>query len=337
MQTMKQLFQGKRKLITIPVVGILALAFFPIAIGLGLGYLIFKKVGNTKVRYISLAAVGLLTLFFGSTWVAAMSSPSKTPPVAVQSEQTAKVDTNQSQATKPVEQNTSPTPTFKPQTAPANKNIVLAKVVEVVDGDTIKVDLGSGNIKTVRYIGIDTPETVDPRKTVQCFGKEASAKNKELVGGGTVGLEKDVSETDKYGRLLRYVYMGDLFINQELVAQGYAHSSSYPPDIKYQDKFTASEKQARASNKGLWGACSTPSPTPKPATNTNSGTSSGGSTGTTNTQQSNTYSGGDKDCKDFATQAEAQAYFNSKGGSASNNVDRLDGNDHDGRVCESLP
>ena len=168
------------------------------------------------------------------------------------------------------------------------------------------------------------------------WGKEASAKNKELVGGGTVGLEKDVSETDKYGRLLRYVYMGDLFINQELVAQGYATAVSYPPDIKYQDKFRQSEQQARSSNKGLWGTCNTASPTPKPVTNTTSGTSTGGSTGTTNTQ-SNTYSGGDKDCKDFSTQAEAQAYFNSKGGSASNNVDRLDGNDHDGRVCESLP
>lgn len=333
---MKSLFQGKRKLISIPVLGILALAFFPIAIGLGLGYLIFKKVGNTKVRYTSLVVIGLLTLFFGSTWVAAMSSPSKPSTAIVQSEQTAKVYLNKSQAEKPSEQPTSITPTFKPQTAPANKNIVLAKVTEVVDGDTIKVDLGNGNIKTVRYIGIDTPETVDPRKSVQCFGKEASAKNKELVGGSTVGLEKDVSETDKYGRLLRYVYMGDLFINQELVVQGYAHASSYPPDVKYQDKLNASQQQARAANKGLWRACNTPSPTPKPAT-TNSNTTTGGSTGTTNTQSSNTYSGGDKDCKDFSTQTEAQAYFNSKGGSASNNVDRLDGSDHDGRVCESLP
>lgn len=336
MQSVKQLFRGKRKFISIPVLGILALAFFPIAIGLGLGYLIFKKVGNTKVRYASLAIVGLLTLFFGSTWVAAMSSPTK--PQTAEVKQAAQIDYNESQATKPVEENPSPTPTFAPQTAPANKNIVLARVTEVVDGDTIKVDLGNGNIKTVRYIGIDTPETVDPRKTVQCFGKEASAKNKELVGGGTVGLEKDVSETDKYGRLLRYVYMGDLFINQELVAQGYAHASSYPPDIKYQNKLNASQQQARAANKGLWGACNTssPTPTPKPVT-TNSGTTTGGSTGTTNTQTNNTYSGGDKDCKDFSTQAEAQAYFNSKGGSATNNVDRLDGNDHDGKVCESLP
>lgn len=334
---MKRLFQGKRKFVSIPVVGILGLAFFPIAIGLLLGYLAYKKIGNAKVRYISVAVIGLLTLFFGSTWVAAMSSPTKPSTAIVQSEQTAKVDFNESQATKPVEQNTSPTPTFKPQTAPANKNIVLAKVTEVVDGDTIKVDLGNGNIKTVRYIGIDTPETVDPRKSVQCFGKEASAKNKELVGGGTVGLEKDVSETDKYGRLLRYVYMGDLFINQELVAQGYAHASAYPPDVKYQDKFTTAEQQARTSNKGLWGTCNTPSPTPKPATTNSGTTTTGESTGTSNTQQSNTYSGGDKDCKDFSTQAEAQAYFNSKGGSVTNNVDRLDGSDHDGRVCESLP
>lgn len=335
---MKSLFQGKRKFISIPLIGILALAFFPIAIGLGLGYLIFKKVGNTKVRYTSLAVVGLLTLFIGSTWVAAMSSPSK-PQDAKTAEvkQTAQVDYNESQATKPVKVSQSPTP-FKSQTAPNNPNIVLAKVIKVVDGDTIEVDLGEGNKKTVRYIGIDTPETVDPRKPVQCFAKEASAKNKELVEGGIVGLEKDVSETDKYGRLLRYVYMGDLFINQVLVAEGYAYASSYPPDVKYQSKLKQSEQQARAANKGLWGACSTPSPTAKtntvqPTTKaTTQQNTTGGST-TTN----NTYSGGDKDCKDFSTQAEAQAYFNSRGGSASNNVDRLDGSDHDGVVCESLP
>src|SRR3990172_7201954 len=77
------------------------------------------------------------------------------------------------------------------------------KVTRVIDGDTI--ELGDG--RRVRYIGIDTPETVDPRKPVECFGKEAAAKNRELVDGKMVEMEKDASETDKYGRLLRYIYV----------------------------------------------------------------------------------------------------------------------------------
>lgn len=124
-------------------------------------------------------------------------------------------------------------------------------VSRVLDGDTIEID---GGVK-VRYIGIDTPETVDPRKAVQCYGKEASNKNKELVDGKKVRLEKDVSETDKYGRLLRYVYLDSVFVNQYLVAEGFAKASSYPPDVKYQEIFRAAEKSARESSKGLWGSC----------------------------------------------------------------------------------
>lgn len=130
-------------------------------------------------------------------------------------------------------------------------------VTRVVDGDTIEISGG----QKVRYIGIDTPETVHPEKPIQCFGKEASQKNKELVEGKLVRLEKDVSETDKYGRLLRYVYLENddptqtIFINDYLVRQGYAHSSSYPPDIKYQTQFQQSEADARDNNRGLWSTC----------------------------------------------------------------------------------
>lgn len=127
----------------------------------------------------------------------------------------------------------------------------LFKVTRVVDGDTIELENG----ERVRYIGIDTPETVDPRKPVQCFGVEASKKNKELVEGKSVRLEKDVTDRDKYNRLLRYVWIGDTFINLELVKQGFAHSYSYPPDIKYQDQFRAAQKEARETKAGLWGAC----------------------------------------------------------------------------------
>jgi len=127
----------------------------------------------------------------------------------------------------------------------------LVKVVRVIDGDTIEIEGG----EHVRYIGIDTSETVDPRKPVQCFGVEASNKNKELIEGKMVRLEKDITDRDKYNRLLRYVYVSDTFINLELVKQGFAYSYSYPPDIKYQDQFVKAQQEARVAKRGLWNAC----------------------------------------------------------------------------------
>lgn len=130
-----------------------------------------------------------------------------------------------------------------------------AKVARVVDGDTIVLNTG----QKVRYIGMNTPETVDPRKPVQCFGKEASAENKTLVGGKMVRIVKDVSETDRYGRLLRYVYVqtdnGEIFVNETLVREGYARATSYPPDIAKQDIFRAAEQDAREHGRGLWSTC----------------------------------------------------------------------------------
>jgi len=126
-----------------------------------------------------------------------------------------------------------------------------ARVTRVIDGDTIELENG----QKVRYIGINTPETVDPRKTVECFGEEASAKNKELVEGKTIKLEKDVSETDKYSRLLRYVYVDNIFVNDYLVRQGFAYASTFPPDVKYQDQFRGAEQEAKGNSRGLWGTC----------------------------------------------------------------------------------
>lgn len=126
-------------------------------------------------------------------------------------------------------------------------------VTKVVDGDTIRVDI-DGTSVAVRYIGVDTPETVHPSKPVECFGAEASARNAALVAGQRVRLEKDVSETDRYGRLLRYVYVGDTLVNLALVADGYAHASSYPPDVAHDAEFLAAERAAREAKVGLWGA-----------------------------------------------------------------------------------
>lgn len=130
-----------------------------------------------------------------------------------------------------------------------------AKVVEVVDGDTVVLDTG----ETVRYVGIDTPETKHPRLGVQCFGKTASEKNADLVLGKSVRLEKDTSETDKYNRLLRFLYIpteqGELFVNDYLVREGYAKAVTYPPDVKYADRFKEAQREAKANNRGLWGEC----------------------------------------------------------------------------------
>ncbi|KXK08641.1 MAG: Thermonuclease precursor [Microgenomates bacterium OLB22] len=126
-------------------------------------------------------------------------------------------------------------------------------VVTVVDGDTIRL----ANGQTVRYIGINTPELNKGKGLPQCFAQEATDANKRLVLGRSVRLVKDVSETDKYGRLLRYVYVGDTFVNEQLVVEGYAHASTYPPDVLFAPMFSAREQDARQQKRGLWadGAC----------------------------------------------------------------------------------
>jgi len=134
-----------------------------------------------------------------------------------------------------------------------------AQVTRVVDGDTIEV-LMAGTTYKVRYIGVDTPETVDPRRPVGCFGREASERNRQLVEGKTVALEKDISETDKYERLLRYVWVGGEMVNATLVREGYAMAITYPPDVKYQDLFRSLQEEARDAGLGLWGPACIPTP-----------------------------------------------------------------------------
>ncbi len=118
-----------------------------------------------------------------------------------------------------------------------------ASVLRIVDGDTIDVDL-AGETLRVRYIGINTPE-----RDEACF-EAATAANRALVGGRAVTLVRDVSETDPYGRLLRYVYVGGLSVNAELVREGYAEAVEYPPDLAHAAEFAALEAAARASGLG---------------------------------------------------------------------------------------
>ncbi len=129
-----------------------------------------------------------------------------------------------------------------------NSKEELVKVVRVIDGDTIVLENG----KIVRYLGIDTPELNIKKGKPECYSIEAKKKNEELVLGKKVRLEKDVSETDKYGRLLRYVYVETIFVNEYLVREGYATILTYPPDVKYADLFLKFQQEARENQRGLW-------------------------------------------------------------------------------------
>ncbi|MCE9541807.1 thermonuclease family protein [Candidatus Kaiserbacteria bacterium] len=210
-------------------------------------------------------------------------------------------------------------------------------VVKVVDGDTITV-LKNGKNMTVRLIGVDTPETVDPRKPVQCFGKEASDETKKILGGQYARLELDPSqgEFDKYGRTLAYVYAPanirpeGILVNEYLISEGYAHEYTYNLPYKYQKEFKAAEVSARTNEKGLWapGACAgSISVAPK---NTLASVSGSYVPSKTYDCTKNSYN-----CSDFSSHAEAQYVFGLCGGDG-NDVHRLD-SDKDGSVCEALP
>jgi micrococcal nuclease len=132
----------------------------------------------------------------------------------------------------------------------------LVLVSRVIDGDTIEIEGGT----KVRLIGIDTPEMFKKGET-ECFGEEAKNYLEDLVSGKMVKLDKDISDTDRYGRLLRYAYTDfsdesdAIFINDILVRNGYARTSTFPPDVKNKDTFLESEKYARDNYLGLWSAC----------------------------------------------------------------------------------
>ena len=134
-------------------------------------------------------------------------------------------------------------------------------VTHILDGDTFKAKIGS-HIVTVRMLGIDTPETVDPRKPVQCFGKEASDETKSLLTGKNVRLKLNPSreEKDKYGRYLAYVYLQaepEVFINEYLLENGYAREYTYSKSVPhmFQKEFKSIENTAKEGKKGLWGKC----------------------------------------------------------------------------------
>lgn len=200
---------------------------------------------------------------------------------------------------------------------------VPARVVNVVDGDTIDVVIGEQNY-AVRYIGMNTPERGDPS------GPAATNFNSSLVKDQVVTLVKDVSETDSFGRLLRYVFVGDLFVNYELVRQGYATATSYPPDTACDLTYQTGQLEAQVSKVGMWAVMIQPTlpvrlaptvPVSVPPTQPPVGG------GTCNC------SGPDLDCGDLGSHTNAQACFDycrSQGFGDVFNLDR----DNDGLACE---
>lgn len=135
----------------------------------------------------------------------------------------------------------------------ASEGIELVEVIEVIDGDTIRV-LIDGEVESVRYIGIDTPEPYRDGKPA-CYSQEASVRNQELVENRFVKLIADVEDKDKYDRLLRYVYVDDLFINEVLVSEGYAKTLPIKPNTKHAREFKELQDTAKERGLGLWGEC----------------------------------------------------------------------------------
>jgi len=132
----------------------------------------------------------------------------------------------------------------------------VGRVLRVVDGDTIQVEVG-GRREKVRYIGVDTPESVKPGTPVECFAKRASAYNARLVAGERVRLVSDAEPRDRYGRLLAYVYRvrDGRFVNAALVRHGYAEPLTVPPNVAHAAQFRRLASAARRAGRGLWSAC----------------------------------------------------------------------------------
>jgi micrococcal nuclease len=129
-----------------------------------------------------------------------------------------------------------------------------ARVERVVDGDTIVVRL-DGRRERVRYIGVDTPESVKPGVRVQCFAEAAAAENRRLVLGRTVRLEYDAEARDRYGRLLAYVWRGDVLVNAELVRRGYGKPLEIAPNLAHAAELRRLASEARRAGRGLWSRC----------------------------------------------------------------------------------
>lgn len=237
-----------------------------------------------------------------------------------------------------------PEPEPEPEPAPEPEPVdpleergTVVTVSRVVDGDTVEVRPAIDGVADIRLIGVDTPETYGGTEP---YGAEASTFTEEVLSGQRVALEFDAERVDQYDRVLAYVWLEeDTMFNEILVREGYAQVATFPPNVKYTDRFLAAQEQARVEGAGLWGlsedqlcqladrdngigggcVAPEPAPVPEPAPAPES-------------TPVPLPSGGDLDCGDFATQAEAQAVYDAD----PSDPNGLDG-EGDGTPCESLP
>jgi micrococcal nuclease len=212
-------------------------------------------------------------------------------------------------------------------------NDATVTVTRVVDGDTIDISPSVEERSRVRLIGMDTP---DVHFGTQLYGPEASAFAKRELDGEKVMLELDVQKIDPYGRLLAYVYLtnGEMF-NETLLREGYAQVATFPPNVKYVDRFLEAQREARAANRGLWGLSAAELCQQTDRNNGIGGGCSGSEPESPAASRSaSPESGGDSnlDCASFDTHEEAQRVFEQ----ALSDPHYLDG-DGDGVVCEELP
>ncbi|MED0670579.1 thermonuclease family protein [Aneurinibacillus aneurinilyticus] len=183
--------------------------------------------------------------------IALTACSTKHPDIQTNQQQETKVTAVTPPATAPAAQPASKQTTAAPQTATGK--LIPAKIISVTDGDTMKVEL-NGKKETIRLLLVDTPEVKHPSKPVQPFGPEASAFAKQILKEGKeVQIEIDVSERDKYGRLLAYLWVDGKMFNEMLLEKGLARVAYvYPPNIKYVDQFRAIQKKAQTAGIGIW-------------------------------------------------------------------------------------
>jgi micrococcal nuclease len=210
-----------------------------------------------------------------------------------------------------------------------------AKVTSVVDGDTVRVQRPEGEEETLRLIGIDTPETKHPTKPVECFGRQASQRARDILADRRVTLSFDETQDrrDRYGRLLAYIILPDgTNFNKQMIAEGYAFEYTYRVPYPYQDEFKQAQRLARENDRGLWAEDTCGGEVGQDGGDGQESASAEGE-GSFNPESyqcsSDTYN-----CSDFSSQEEAQSVFDLCGG-ADNDVHGLDVNG-DGKACESL-
>jgi micrococcal nuclease len=327
------------------VVGLIILALIGLILSIGLvvagvglvvlGILALKKPELVPKRFkfvhkapILFIVVGVLSTLFGGGVSAALLSETDST-ATIPTETVKETQTDLPEETANEEKSSKPLDEEKKEKETEEKREGVP-VLAVVDGDTFKAKV-NGKEETIRLLLVDTPETKHPQKGVQPFGPEASKFTENFLAGKTVQLEKDVSQRDKYGRLLRYVYVDGKSLQEELLKRGLARITVYPPDVKYLDEFQALQKKAQDKELGIWSIENyvtedgfyppvKKKQNPKPE-------EKHGYTGPYDPH------GPDRDCGDFASGAEAQAFYEAAGPGDPHGLDR----DGDGNACDWNP